>query len=518
MSSYVRHRTASEPSRRLPRLLCERTETEIWERWRNAVAKHGNLSENALISIPSSNHCQPHSWASLRKGSWNQPSSMDTAEKDNALAKCRLGLRAWRPKKPMLCLHAVTEEDGHSLENEDESGRKLCEYWCTILKRALKARGTIAKIPSYNTFRKLLMTYVGKLTRMRSMSSWPQKRNPHLWRMLRAHYKNQVSYWLTLPLHILASITLGSFKFWKRLSCLSSFAVSCEGYLLWQALHTWNSQERPENSSSWPEAWDKAVLQAASLLQWHPTLFSAGSRTWLSQGTLVLLTSFNLFHALMLMVMRWLLRLSGNWRPPSLLPSQVVDQTAGLNLNNRKSLLHRVATNCEEFREMKVAKYAKYVGTMIGPEGHVHRWTAPRKNRAESPKDQCLRKKFGGELVRFKNLCPFGIVSNWIHFRTWRSNSQRWRPMPYNAPLQDRAVPSPPAGCVWAPCAALDPTCLGSAPLAARHVRELPLTRAHSPTAWQKSRLRANMIVLPLLPSAPNGRNSFWFPPRTTAL
>ena len=50
-------------------------------------------------------------------------------EKDNALAKCRLELRAWRTKKPMLCLHAVTDEDGQPLENEDEAGRMLCEYW-----------------------------------------------------------------------------------------------------------------------------------------------------------------------------------------------------------------------------------------------------------------------------------------------------------------------------------------------------------------------------------------------------
>ena len=28
---------------------------------------------------------------------------------------------------------------------------------------------------------------------------------------------------------------------------------------------------------------------------------------------------------------------------------------------------------------MKIVRYAKYVGTMIGPEGHIHRWTAPRK-------------------------------------------------------------------------------------------------------------------------------------------
>ena len=49
-------------------------------------------------------------------------------EKDDALAKCRLGLRAWRSKKPKLCLHAVTDEDGHPLESEDESVRMLCEF------------------------------------------------------------------------------------------------------------------------------------------------------------------------------------------------------------------------------------------------------------------------------------------------------------------------------------------------------------------------------------------------------
>ena len=54
-------------------------------------------------------------------------------EKDNAMAKCRLGLRAWRSKKPMLCLH-VTDEDGHPQENEDESGRRSCELWSTIFQ------------------------------------------------------------------------------------------------------------------------------------------------------------------------------------------------------------------------------------------------------------------------------------------------------------------------------------------------------------------------------------------------
>ena len=34
----------------------------------------------------------------------------------------------------MLSLSAVTDEEGHPLENEDESGRRLCEYWGTIFQ------------------------------------------------------------------------------------------------------------------------------------------------------------------------------------------------------------------------------------------------------------------------------------------------------------------------------------------------------------------------------------------------
>ena len=55
-------------------------------------------------------------------------------EKDNALAECRLSLRAWVSKKPMLCLHVVTDEEGHPLEDEDESGRRLCTCWCRVFE------------------------------------------------------------------------------------------------------------------------------------------------------------------------------------------------------------------------------------------------------------------------------------------------------------------------------------------------------------------------------------------------
>ena len=55
-------------------------------------------------------------------------------EKYTALARCRGGQRAWRNKKPVLSLSAVIDEEGHPLGNEDESGRRLCEYWGTIFQ------------------------------------------------------------------------------------------------------------------------------------------------------------------------------------------------------------------------------------------------------------------------------------------------------------------------------------------------------------------------------------------------
>ena len=55
-------------------------------------------------------------------------------EKYIALARCRNGQRAWRNKKPVLFLSAVTDEEGHPLDNEDDSGRRPCEDWRTIFQ------------------------------------------------------------------------------------------------------------------------------------------------------------------------------------------------------------------------------------------------------------------------------------------------------------------------------------------------------------------------------------------------
>ena len=84
-----------------------------------------------------------------------------------------------------------------------------------------------------------------------------------------------------------------------------------------------------------------------------------------------------------------------------------VDSIAGLNLNYREccwvqhgtegrdSLRTWISENCEEFREMQIVRHANYVGTMIGPDGHLHRWTAPRKNHTTSVENQCFYQKPG---------------------------------------------------------------------------------------------------------------------------
>ena len=71
---------------------------------------------------------------------------------------------------------------------------------------------------------------------------------------------------------------------------------------------------------------------------------------------------------------------------------ETVDQRVGLNLNHRKccwvqcgserceSPFNWLTDDWEDFREMQVVLVANYVGTMIGPDGHIHRWTARRKN------------------------------------------------------------------------------------------------------------------------------------------
>ena len=47
-------------------------------------------------------------------------------------------MQTWTPclacQETYAVHHAVTDDDGHPLENEDESGRRLCEYWSSTFQ------------------------------------------------------------------------------------------------------------------------------------------------------------------------------------------------------------------------------------------------------------------------------------------------------------------------------------------------------------------------------------------------
>ena len=110
---------------------------------------------------------------------------------------------------------------------------------------------------------------------------------------------------------------------------------------------------------------------------------------------------------------------------------EVMDCDAGLSLNHRKccwvqdgsdscqELLEWVLTNCQEFREMKIVKFAKYVGTMIGPEGYLHRWTAPReKFNQRTTKRNGTSESLVERLVRLQSLRSVDSRIPGIHIRT----------------------------------------------------------------------------------------------------
>ena len=54
-------------------------------------------------------------------------------DKDNALIRCKLELRSWPVKKPVVCLVTVTDDD------DDESDSRLCECWGSTLRARLES-------------------------------------------------------------------------------------------------------------------------------------------------------------------------------------------------------------------------------------------------------------------------------------------------------------------------------------------------------------------------------------------
>ena len=146
----------------------------------------------------------------------------------------------------------------------------------------------------------------------------------------------------------------------------------------------------------------------AFCLQWLLTRFSDVSKTLLSQGTSTIWSSYSLHNVLTPMISLLLLHPFRDMMVVLAPAFRSIDHIAGLNLNFRKccwvqhrneehdSLRTWISENCEEFREMQIVRHAKYVGTMIGPNGHLHRWTAHRKKiHSTRDENQCFYQNSG---------------------------------------------------------------------------------------------------------------------------
>ena len=92
-------------------------------------------------------------------------------EKDTALARCRGGQRAWRNKKPVLSLSAVTDEEGHPLEMKMNLEQDFVSIGEPFSRHARKARGITSMKIFCDMFNKLSMTSVGPLIRLSLMTS-----------------------------------------------------------------------------------------------------------------------------------------------------------------------------------------------------------------------------------------------------------------------------------------------------------------------------------------------------------
>ena len=161
-----------------------------------------------------------------------------------------------------------------------------------------------------------------------------------------------------------------------------------------------------------PGAGGEAVLRAASCLHWRSIASSVGSRMRSFQGTLLAWTSSSRFRVLMLTTLHWLLRPFDGW--------WLNCCWVQYGSESCQYLLGWMSTNCEEFLEMMVLKYAKYVGTLIGLDGHVHRWTVPRKKSFSEPKKNNASTKSCWEIVQewetTQNGCKVRCTQGWELF------------------------------------------------------------------------------------------------------
>ena len=149
------------------------------------------------------------------------------------------------------------------------------------------------------------------------------------------------------------------------------------------ALLMWNLREQNVDNSRWQEEYDKAVLRAASffamafdpIFRWlKESIFQGTPTTWnfCSLLSALTLTISLLLHSLF---ESWCLR----WHQHSVLSIALLASTLIFVSTVGFRMAPKNVNLCGRFREMQIVRHAKYVGTIIGPHGRFHRWTAARK-------------------------------------------------------------------------------------------------------------------------------------------
>ena len=84
-------------------------------------------------------------------------------------------------------------------------------------------------------------------------------------------------------------------------------------------------------------------------------------------------------------------------------------------------------------------RHAKYVGTMVDPDGQIHRWTAARKNHPARDDHQCFYQEFClvGRMCHFKIYAISVLVLLDLYVHQIRHTSMP-RTMLFSVPQQDR--------------------------------------------------------------------------------
>ena len=145
---------------------------------------------------------------------------------------------------------------------------------------------------------------------------------------------------------------------------------------------------------------------------------------------------------------------------------------------------------------MKVVKHAKYVGTLIGPEGHLHRWNAPRKKFTQRYKkinetSKCLFER----LVDFK-IYALSVLGYVGFFPCQMKSRLRKNPMPCYVPQLVHTMPCPQIFYERDPYAGSAMIYMENISSVSMSVPEQLPVPEHSPMTLRKSGLHVNPTML----------------------